>query len=72
MQTFHKIQLHWLGKFELILTEQLIIHSILQYFRMDMKPTRLGTSSEHGPSGERGYAHDEINVIEQEKIMAGP
>ena len=29
-------------------------------------------SSEHGPSGERGYAHDEINVIERGKIMAGP
>ena len=27
--------------------------------------------SEHGPSGERGFAHDEVNVIELEKIMVG-
>ena len=31
---------------------------------LDWTESGILVSSEHGPSGERGYAHDEINVIE--------
>ena len=39
---------------------------------LDWTESGILVSSEHGPSGERGYAHDEINVIERGKNYGWP
>jgi len=39
---------------------------------IDWTGNRILVSSEHGPSGEKGYAHDEINVIEPGKNYGWP
>ena len=39
---------------------------------IDWTENRILVSSEHGPSGEKGYAHDEINVIEPGKNYGWP
>ena len=39
---------------------------------IDWNENGILVSSEHGPSGEKGYAHDEINVIEPGKNYGWP
>lgn len=39
---------------------------------IDWTENGILVSSEHGPSGEKGYAHDEINVIESGKNYGWP
>ena len=39
---------------------------------IDWTENGILVSSEHGPSGEKGYAHDEINVIEPGKNYGWP
>ena len=39
---------------------------------IDWTENRILVSSEHGPSGEKGYAHDEINVIEPGRNYGWP
>ena len=39
---------------------------------IDWNENGILVSSEHGPSGEKGYAHDEINVIEPGKNFGWP